>query len=79
MVTTIQVDERTKALLDKLKVHYRQSYNEIIEKIVKENVKGMKNIMKFAGAWKDVDDKEIEKMKKSISDLRKRSTKELLN
>ena len=36
MATTIQIDERTKLLLDKLKVHYRQSYNELIENMAKE-------------------------------------------
>jgi hypothetical protein len=78
MVTTIQIDERTKALLDKLKIHYRQSYNEIIENMAKNSMKDKKDIMNFAGAWKDVEDKEIGSIKKSISDLRKVSTRELL-
>ncbi|MAE49428.1 hypothetical protein CMI48_01230 [Candidatus Pacearchaeota archaeon] len=30
MVTTIQVDENVKAMLDKLKVHHRESYNELL-------------------------------------------------
>ena len=35
--------------------------------------------MEFAGAWKDlVSDKEAEEMKKTIRDLRKKSTKDLL-
>ncbi|MBS3089504.1 hypothetical protein J4461_01320 [Candidatus Pacearchaeota archaeon] len=76
MVTTIQIDERTKALLDRLKVHHRQSYNEIIVDIAKEKMK-RKDIMSFAGAWKHVEDKEIKKMKKDIFELRNRSTKEL--
>src|SRR3989344_315776 len=65
MVTTIQIDERTKALLDRLKVHHRQSYNEIIVDIAKEKMK-RKDIMSFAGAWKHVEDKEIKKMKNEI-------------
>ncbi len=35
MVTTIQVDEQTKSLLDKLKVHHRESYNELLRRLVK--------------------------------------------
>ena len=35
MVTTIQIDERTKILLDKLKVHHRETYNELLCRIVK--------------------------------------------
>lgn len=34
-----------------------------------------KNIMRFAGLWKNVD---TEKMKKDIQELRKRSTREML-
>ena len=30
MVTTIQLDEKTKHMLDKLKVHHRESYNELL-------------------------------------------------
>jgi len=78
MVTTIQIDERTKELLDKLKIHYRQSYNEIIEKMAKENIKAKKDIMSFAGIWKDVEDREIDNIKKSISNLKKKSTEELI-
>ncbi len=38
----------------------------------------MKDIMNFAETWKDIDDKDIEKMKLHISKLRERSTNELL-
>lgn len=34
MVTTIQLDENTKKLLDNLKVHYRESYNELIQRLI---------------------------------------------
>ena len=39
MVTTIQVDESTKEKLEKLKIHKRQPFNEIILELidVKEN------------------------------------------
>jgi len=34
MVTTIQIDEKLKKRLDKLKVHHRESYNDLIERLV---------------------------------------------
>lgn len=34
MVTTIQIDESTKEKLNKLKVHHRESYNELILRLV---------------------------------------------
>lgn len=33
MTTTIQVEERLKAKLDKLKIHHRETYNELIERL----------------------------------------------
>ena len=80
MVTTIQIDENTKELLDRLKIHYRQSYNELIATILEEKMRknGRKNIMDLAGTWKRINDDEIEKMKKNIHQLRKHSTAQLL-
>ena len=37
MVTTIQVENKLKEKLDSLKVHHRESYNELITRLV-ENV-----------------------------------------
>jgi len=34
MVTTIQLDENTKNMLDKLKMHHRESYNELLLKLI---------------------------------------------
>ena len=34
MVTTIQIAEQTKSLLDKLKVHHRETYNELLKRLV---------------------------------------------
>lgn len=34
MATTIQLDEGTKQLLDKLKVHHRESYNELLQRLI---------------------------------------------
>jgi hypothetical protein len=36
MVTTIQVDEKVKMMLDKLKVHHRESYNELLLRMAEE-------------------------------------------
>ncbi len=33
MVTTIQIDETTKALLDKIKVHHRETYDELVRRL----------------------------------------------
>ncbi|HPD81912.1 MAG TPA: antitoxin VapB family protein [Candidatus Pacearchaeota archaeon] len=34
MVTTIQLDEKVKDKLDKIKIHYRESYNDVIIRIL---------------------------------------------
>ncbi|MFA5019633.1 MAG: antitoxin VapB family protein [Candidatus Pacearchaeota archaeon] len=34
MATTIQIDEKVKDKLDKLKVHHRESYNDLIIRIL---------------------------------------------
>jgi predicted CopG family antitoxin len=34
MVTTIQIDEKVKEKLDELKVHHRESYNDLIVRIL---------------------------------------------
>ena len=41
MITTIQIDSKLKEKIDKLKVHERESYNEVIRRLV-EGCKGMK-------------------------------------
>jgi len=37
MVTTIQIDENVKERLDDLKVHHRESYNELISRLINSN------------------------------------------
>jgi predicted transcriptional regulator len=39
MVTTIQIDEKLKSRLDQLKIHHRESYNELIQRIIDNNSK----------------------------------------
>ena len=34
MVTTIQLDEKIKEKLDKLKIHHRETYNELISRLI---------------------------------------------
>ena len=34
MVTTIQIDEDLKGRLDELKIHYRESYNALLQRIL---------------------------------------------
>lgn len=34
MVTTIQVDEKLKEKLDSLKMHHRETYNELIQRLI---------------------------------------------
>jgi len=36
MITTIQLDDKLKSKLDRLKIHKRESYNELIERMVAE-------------------------------------------
>ncbi len=34
MITTIQIENKVKERLDKLKIHHRESYNELIDRLV---------------------------------------------
>ena len=34
MITTIQIEEKLKDKLDKLKVHHRETYNELIARLI---------------------------------------------
>ncbi len=44
MVTTIQLDEKVKEKLDGLKIHHRETYNELISRLI--NVTNPKNYSK---------------------------------
>ncbi len=48
-----------------------------MSKMAKEKAR-KKDIMYFAGAWVNINEKDIESMKEEIYTLRKRTTKELL-
>ena len=45
MVTTIQIDDGTKALLEKLKVHQRQSFNELIVNLAQDKIREKKPVL----------------------------------
>ena len=63
MITTIQVDQKTKEKLDNLKLYARESYNDILERLVAE-CKGKKidegslketiEILSDSGTLKDI-------------------------
>ncbi|MBI2672538.1 antitoxin VapB family protein [Candidatus Woesearchaeota archaeon] len=56
------------------KKHNGESFSEVIRRIT-----GVKReLMKFAGTWNDISNKDAEKMKEQILILRKKSTSELL-
>lgn len=42
MITTIQIDNKIKEKLDHLKVHHRETYNEVIEKMINLIIKTKK-------------------------------------
>ncbi len=60
MVTTIQVSEEVREKLEKLKVHKRETFNEVIEKLIEidESIGGF-------------DVNEVEEIKNSLMDIKK--------
>jgi len=38
MVTTIQIDEKLKEKLDELKIHHRETYNELIARMISSSL-----------------------------------------
>jgi len=54
----------------------RKMANESFSEVIRRMANGKKDIMEFAGAWKNlVTDKEAEGMKKTIKDFRKNALK----
>ncbi len=54
------------------------SFDETLTNLRKNKMKKKKDIRNFAGIWKDMTDKEANKIKSSIKELRKKSTKDLI-
>ena len=52
--------------------------SESFSQLIRRTMKRKKDIMEFAGAWKDLTGKEAGEMKSNITKLRKRSTRELM-
>ena len=50
----------------------RESFSDVIRRTVKEK----KDIMEFAGAWKDMSNKDVEEIKENIRKVRKKSSAE---
>ena len=66
------MEDAYKILLNKKNKH--ESFSEVIRKMAGEK----KDIMRFAGAWKHLSNKEVEDMKKRINVVRRKSTEDLL-
>ncbi len=59
MATTIQIDEKTKELLEKLKIHKRESFNEVI-----------KNLVATKFDFEPISDEEIRDVEKSLDEIK---------
>ena len=68
---TIKEDVYKELLEEKGK---EESFSEFFDKLMKEKKK-KPDIMKFAGAWNKMSDKEFEKINKSIKELRESADK----
>lgn len=51
-----------------------ESFSDVIRRILIRK----KDIMEYAGAWKNISDKDIKEMKENIKELRNSSTKQLM-
>lgn len=56
----------------------RKSKGESFSEVIRKMASGKQDIMRFAGTWKDITDKDAEKMKRDIENLREKSSTELL-
>jgi len=70
---TISIMDDAYKLLASKKIG-EESFSDLIRRSFTKD----RDIMKFAGSWKNVSDDRIKEIKDSIKELRKRSTKELL-
>lgn len=69
MATTIQISDQVKKMLDKMKIMQRESYNDIIELLIEDNLELKEDVKKeLSKARKDikqgkvVSQKEVERM-----------------
>jgi len=66
------MEDAYKLLLNRKYKH--ESFSEVIRRTLHKD----KDVMKFAGAWKHISDKEAEEMKERIASIRRKSTIDLL-
>ena len=52
----------------------RKKASESFSDLIRRTIKEKRDIMEFAGAWKNVSDERIEEMKTDIKEMRKKST-----
>ncbi len=85
MPTTIQIMDKTKTKLEKLKEYPRETYDETVNKLIelatdnlKFNKDKKKGIMEYAGLWSHISDKEAKDMKRSIEEIGKNITHSVL-
>jgi predicted transcriptional regulator len=63
MVTTIQLDEKIKERLDQMKIHPRETYSKVIERLVEDNV-----------VEDELSPEAIKRIEKSLDDIKKGRT-----
>ena len=56
----------------------KKTKGESFSDVIRRMAGGKRDIMSFAGVWKDISDQRIEEMKKTINILRKATTKEMM-
>ena len=55
----------------------RKKASESFSDVIRRTVKEKRDIMEFAGAWKNISEEEIKEMKENIKKARKKATLEL--
>jgi len=63
MVTTIQLEEKVKERLDEMKLHPRETYSKVIERLVEDNV-----------VEDELSPEAIKRIEKSLDDIKKGRT-----
>lgn len=61
------------------KLSARKGAHESFSDVIRRSLEGKKDIMEFAGVWKNMDEKVFEDLKKNIEELRKKSVQERKN
>jgi len=54
----------------------RKKATESFSDLIRRTIKQKRDIMEFAGVWKNISDERIEKMKNEINEMKKKSTTE---